>query len=75
MVSKEPTTFWLTSPLTTFTNNAAAGSEAKIGVGIWYLFPDEPVGHSAGLGLFAKREAKHTPIGRFVHPVSFIRDV
>ena len=61
---REPATFWITSPLTTLTNNAAAGSVSKSGVGIWYLFPDEPVGPSAGLGLFAKREAKNTPIGR-----------
>ena len=60
----EPTTFWLTSPVTEFTNNAAAGSDSRKGVGIWYLFPDEPVGPSAGKGMFARREAKHTPIGR-----------
>ena len=61
---REPSTFWITSPLTTLTNNAAAGSASKTGVGIWYLFPDKPVGPSAGLGLFAKLEAKSTPIGR-----------
>jgi len=58
----EPSTFWITSPLTTFTNNAAAGSDNSHGSGIWYLFPDEPVGPSAGLGLFRHREAKMTPI-------------
>ena len=60
----EPATFWLTSPVTEFTNNAAAGSDSGRGVGVWYLFPDEPVGHSAGMGFFAHKEAKRTPIGR-----------
>merc|ERR1719414_1132205 len=56
----EPTTFWLTSPLVTMTNNHAAGSDSKHGVGIWYLFPDEPVGPSKNLNppLFGYREAK-----------------
>lgn len=61
----EPSTFWITSPLTTMRNNAAAGSDNKEGVGIWYLFPDEPVGPSEGLGLFGYREAKYTPIDPF----------
>jgi hypothetical protein len=61
----EPATFWITSPLTTFTNNAAAGSDGSTGHGIWYLFPDEPVGPSAGLGFFARKEAKYTPITLF----------
>ena len=30
-----PSIFWITSPLTTLTENSAAGSE---GVGIWYIF-------------------------------------
>ena len=46
------------------TNNAAAGSEIQKGTGIWYLFPDEPIGDCKGLGIFEKREAKNTPISR-----------
>ena len=61
----DPTTFWITSPLTTLTNNAAAGSHNKAGVGIWYVFPDEPVGPSTGLGFLGYLEAKHTPITLF----------
>ena len=62
---KEPTTFWFTSPLVEVTNNAAAGSETKSGTGIWYLFPDEPIAHCKGLGIFEKKEAKNTPIPSF----------
>ena len=64
---REPATFWITSPLTTLTNNAAAGSVSKSGVGIWYLFPDEPIALCKGLGIFEKKEAKNTPIPRYVH--------
>ena len=64
---KEPTTFWFTSPLVEVTNNAAAGSEMKSGTGIWYLFPDEPIALCKGLGIFEKKEAKNTPIPRYVH--------
>lgn len=46
--------------------NAAAGADPEKGVGIWYLFPDEPVGPSHGLGMFQFREAKSTPVTAFV---------
>ena len=49
-------------------NNHAAGSGMK-GVGIWYLFPDAPVGPSVGL-FFKKREAKHTAITLFENNVA-----
>jgi len=61
----EPSTFWLTSPLVTMIGNHAAGSAGNKGIGIWYLFPDKPVGESAGLGFFKPKEAKHTPISEF----------
>ena len=60
-----PTTFWITSPLTTMIGNVAAGSQKDVGTGIWYLFPDDPVGPSADKGWFANREAKKTPILEF----------
>ena len=63
---KQPTTFWFVSPLVEVTNNAAAGSETKDGMGIWFLFPDEPVSHCKGLDIFEKKEAKSTPIPRYV---------
>ena len=55
----EPSTFWITSPRTSLIDNVAAGSHSHMGVGIWFLFPDEPVAASAGLGLFAY--ADHQP--------------
>ena len=67
---KHPTTFWITSPLTTMIDNVAAGSQKWVGVGIWYLFPDEPVGPSKGLGWFKKQEAKRTPILEFRNNVA-----
>ena len=68
--STKPSTFWITSPLTTFTNNVAAGSDYAKGSGIWYLFPDDPVGPSEGMGFFGHREAKRTPIGLFENNVA-----
>ena len=50
------------------TNNHAAGSARK-GVGIWYLFPNAPVGPSQGL-FYANLEAKHTPITLFENNVA-----
>ena len=48
----EPTTFWITSPSTILKDNVAAGSDSSKGVGIWYLFPDEPVGPSTPFNFF-----------------------
>ena len=62
---KKPATFWITSPLTEMTDNAAAGSDYLSGFGIWYLFPEEPVGDSQGKNFFKKKEAKQTPIDLF----------
>jgi len=65
----EPTTFWLTSPLVTVNNNHAAGSDGDMGVGFWYIFPDEPAGPSKGM-FYGLREAKHTPITEFKNNVA-----
>ena len=35
--------------------------------GIWYVFPREPVGESAGLGLMGKDEARRTPYTQFTN--------
>ena len=53
------TSYWITSPLTTVRNNVAAGS---VHTGFWWLFPEEPVGPSKGLGFFQRGEAKRTPM-------------
>ena len=65
----QPSTFWLTSPLVTMVDNHAAGSGEK-GVGIWYLFPNKPVGPSADQGFFQYNEAKRTPITLFDNNVA-----
>ncbi|KAL5012315.1 hypothetical protein ScPMuIL_010866 [Solemya velum] len=59
---KKPATFWITNPLTILRDNVAAGS---VHTGIWYLYPDEPIGPSAGKGWMAKGEALNTPITEF----------
>ena len=52
-------------------NNHAAGSDSTAsGAGIWYLFPDEPVGPSRALGFYKKLEAKRTPITLFENNVA-----
>ena len=50
-------------------NNHAAGSDEQ-GVGIWYLFPDKPIGPSASEGFFELDEAKKTPITLFENNVA-----
>ena len=49
--------------------NHAAGADER-GVGIWYLFPDNPVGPSATENFFKHREAKHIPITLFQNNVA-----
>ena len=45
----------------------AAGSADT---GIWFLFPDSPVGPSADKNFFEHKEAKRTPITSFVSNVA-----
>ncbi|XP_046566225.1 cell surface hyaluronidase-like, partial [Haliotis rubra] len=61
----KPATFWMTSPSVYLRNNVAAGGE-----GIWYVYPDEPMGPSFGLGFFQKNEAKHTALLEFNNNVA-----
>ncbi|XP_061186068.1 inactive cell surface hyaluronidase CEMIP2-like [Saccostrea echinata] len=62
-----PSTFWITNPKTTLTNNVAGGSDYA---GIWYVFPDEPIGVSYGVvKTMQKDEAKRTPIKEFTNNV------
>uniref|UniRef100_K1PJF5 Transmembrane protein 2 n=1 Tax=Magallana gigas TaxID=29159 RepID=K1PJF5_MAGGI len=57
--SKGPATFWITNPLTTVLNNAAAGGE---GVGMWFVYPDSPTGPSRARNFMQDKEARHTKI-------------
>ncbi|XP_076436577.1 cell surface hyaluronidase-like [Babylonia areolata] len=63
-LEKQSTTFLITNPLTFFRNNIAAGGNRR---GIWYLFPREPVGESAVLGLMARDLARRTPYLQFTN--------
>lgn len=54
-----PVTFWITNPLTTVINNAAAGGE---GMGMWYVYPDLPTGPSREKDFMQDKEARHTKI-------------
>ena len=67
---QQPTTFWITSPLTKMIDNVAGGSDFHTGVGIWYIFPDRVLDPSAQFGLMAPKEAKHTPILEFRNNVA-----
>ncbi|XP_046367425.2 cell surface hyaluronidase-like [Haliotis rufescens] len=59
---ENPATFWMTSPLVYLRNNVAAGGD---GIGIWYVFPEEPQGPSYGLGFLQRDEARHTALLEF----------
>ena len=59
---RQPATFWITSPLTTLTENSAAGSD---GMGIWFIFANRVTGPSANEGFFEEGEAFRTPIKSF----------
>ncbi|XP_078319448.1 cell surface hyaluronidase-like [Crassostrea virginica] len=64
---KIPTTFWITNPQTYVRDNVAAGSE---GHGFWFIYPNEPIDASAGKGMMALNEAKHTAIFEFNNNVA-----
>ncbi|XP_023932993.1 cell surface hyaluronidase [Lingula anatina] len=53
-------TFWLTHPNNTLTNNAAGGSE---GVCYWFIFPEEPTGPS--VGTLPPGHSPHSPVKKF----------
>ncbi|XP_033758561.1 cell surface hyaluronidase-like [Pecten maximus] len=66
-LDRRPTTFWITNPQTTFRNNVAAGS---MGLGIWFIFPDLPLGPSADKGFMKMFEARYTAITEFTNNVA-----
>ncbi|XP_069115544.1 cell surface hyaluronidase-like [Argopecten irradians] len=65
-LDRRPTTFWITNPQTTFRNNVAAGSAD---LGIWFIFPDLPLGPSADKGFMKMYEARYTAITEFSNNV------
>ncbi|XP_060081443.1 protein DDB_G0287365-like [Ylistrum balloti] len=66
-LDRRPTTFWITNPQTTFRNNVAAGSKD---MGIWFIFPDLPLGPSADKGFMNMYEARYTAITEFSNNVA-----
>ncbi|KAK3101827.1 hypothetical protein FSP39_006632 [Pinctada imbricata] len=60
-----PSTFWITNPNTYMRNNVAAGS---MSIGIWFLYPDYPLGPSSDL--MKKFEAQHTAVPEFYNNVA-----
>ncbi|XP_060071180.1 protein DDB_G0287365-like [Ylistrum balloti] len=63
----KPTTFWITNPLTVLENNVAAGGQ---GIGIWYVFPEEPMGPSTKKNYMQYGEAQQTAITKFDNNVA-----
>ncbi|OWF43992.1 Transmembrane protein 2 [Mizuhopecten yessoensis] len=66
-LDRRPTTYWITNPQTTFRNNVAAGSQD---LGIWFIFPDLPLGPSADKGFMKMFEARYTAITEFTNNVA-----
>ncbi|XP_045197941.2 cell surface hyaluronidase-like [Mercenaria mercenaria] len=62
-----PTSFWITNPNVRFVNNFAAGGQ---GTGIWFVFPDEPMGPSKHLNAMDLYEAKSTAVTQFYNNVA-----
>ncbi|XP_063412729.1 protein DDB_G0287365-like [Mytilus trossulus] len=67
IADKSPSTFWITNPLSTVTNNVAAGGEGR---GYWFTYPRIPTGPSADKGYMLKDEARHTVITEFDNNVA-----
>ncbi|XP_060073811.1 cell migration-inducing and hyaluronan-binding protein-like [Ylistrum balloti] len=62
-----PVAFFISNPQTYLRNNVAAGGWRA---GFWFVFPNEPIGESTGLGFMAVDEAKHTAIYEFYNNVA-----
>ncbi|KAL3861903.1 hypothetical protein ACJMK2_007916 [Sinanodonta woodiana] len=62
----DPTSYWMTNPLNYLKNNVAAGGQGK---GIWYIYPESPLGLSATENFMAVGEARRTAISLFENNV------
>ncbi|KAL3861897.1 hypothetical protein ACJMK2_007911 [Sinanodonta woodiana] len=62
----DPTSYWIINPLNDLKNNVGAGGE---GNGIWYIYPESPLGLSATENFMAVGEARHTAISFFENNV------
>ncbi len=60
--NRSPSSFWITDPNNTFTDNVAAGTE---GTGYWFAFPQKPLHASLTHPSFAGLEPSKQPLGTF----------
>ncbi len=60
--NRSPSSFWITNPNNTFTDNVAAGTE---GTGFWFAFPQDPLNQSLTHPRFAGLEPHKQPLGAF----------
>jgi hypothetical protein len=60
--NRSPSSYWITNPNNTFTDNVAAGTE---GTGFWFAFPRQPLNNSLTHPRFAGLEPHKQPLGAF----------
>jgi hypothetical protein len=60
--NRSPSSFWITNPNNTFTDNIAAGTH---GTGYWFAFPKKPLNASATHPRFSSMEPYKEPLGAF----------
>jgi cell surface hyaluronidase len=60
--NRSPSSYWITNPNNTFTDNVAAGTE---GTGFWFAFPRQPLNASLTHPRFAGLEPHKQPLGAF----------
>ncbi|MGB8166387.1 MAG: G8 domain-containing protein, partial [Chthoniobacteraceae bacterium] len=60
--NRSPSSYWITNPNNTFTDNVAAGTE---GTGYWFAFPQKPLGPSLTHPRFSALEPYKQPLGAF----------
>lgn len=60
--NRSPSSYWITNPNNTFTDNVAAGTE---GTGYWFALPQKPLGPSLSHPRFSALEPYKQPLGAF----------
>ncbi len=60
--NRSPSSFWITNPNNTFTDNIAAGTH---GTGFWFAFPKKPLNTSSTHPRFSSMEPYKEPLGAF----------
>jgi cell surface hyaluronidase len=60
--NRSPSSFWITNPNNTITDNIAAGTH---GTGYWFAFPTKPLNSSSTHPRFSRLEPHKEPLGAF----------